>query len=290
MALWYGKKMGKVEDDIVNTQEVKENEQDRRPAAACDLSDKKDKIFSLVMRAGEILLHNGAEIFRVKQTMEIIAKAYGVKSVDVYTISNGIFCTMNVDGCFFSTQIKEIPIDTVHLGRVAEVNNLSRAIVDGKYTMEEAMEELERIAQIPYAPGYSRVLFAGIGSAAFCYLLGGSAYDSVVSFIAGFVMFIFIVFAEKHKFPKVLKILIGSVWVTFVSILLYTLGMGDSLNHIIIGSIICLVPGVAITTAIRDFFNGDYLSGTIHLVDALLVATSISAGVSIMFRVWNLFT
>ena len=281
------KRIGNVEDDIVSIQEEKEL---CNTAIDHILSEKKDMIFDLVMKAGEILLHNGAEIFRVRQTMEIIAKAYGVRTVNVYVISNGIFCTMNIDGYFFSTQIKEVPIDSVHLGRVAEVNNLSRAIVAGRYTMEEAMEELERIENIPYAPNFSRILSAGIGSAAFCYLLGGSAYDSIVSFISGFVLFCFIIFTEKHKFPKVIKIVIGSAWVTFISILLFTLGLGDSLDHIIIGSIICLVPGVALTTSIRDFFNGDYLSGTIHLVDTLLVATSISAGVSVMLKIWNIFT
>jgi uncharacterized membrane protein YjjP (DUF1212 family) len=55
-----------------------------------------------------------------------------------------------------------------------------------------------------------------------------------------------------------------------------------------IGAIICLVPGVAFTTSVRDFFNGDYLSGTIHMVDALLVATSIAVGVGVVVASWNL--
>lgn len=280
------------EIDIKASMEIKEIiDKEKQLCDTIDniLSEKKDMIFDLVMKAGEVLLHNGAEIFRVGQTMEIIAKAYGVKSVNVYAISNGIFCTMNVDGYFFSTQIKEIPIESVHLGRVAAVNNLSRAIVAGKYTMEEAMEELERIASIPDTPNPERIFFAGVGSAAFGYLLGGSPYDSLVSFICGVLLYCFIIAAEKRKFPKVIKIAIGSTWVTFLSLLMFNLGLGDSLDHIIIGSIICLVPGVALTTSIRDIFNGDYLSGTIHLVDTLLVATSISVGVSVMLKIWYLF-
>lgn len=159
----------------------------------------------------------------------------------------------------------------------------------GKYTIDEAMEELERIANIPFAKNRERIFFAGVGSAAFGYLLGGSVYDSLVSFICGLFLYIFIIFAEERKFPKVIKIAIGSAWVTFVAIILFTLGFGDSLDHIIIGAIICLVPGVALTTSIRDIFNGDYLSGTIHLVDTLLVATSISVGVTVMLKLWEVF-
>ncbi len=251
--------------------------------------ERKDMIFNLVMKAGEILLHNGAEIFRVEETMEIIAKAYGVRDVQVYAISNGLFLTINVDGDFFSTKIKQVPIDTVHLARVAEVNNLSRDIVAGKYTMEEAMKELDRIAVIPFEPNINRIFYAAIGSAAFCYLLGGSTFDSLVSFLSGFLLYIFTIYAEKRRLPKVLKIVFGSAGVTLISILMFQFGLGNSLDHIIIGSIMSLVPGVALTTSIRDFFNGDYLSGTIHLVDTLLVATSISVGVSVMLKVWNMF-
>ena len=50
-------------------------------------------------------------------------------------------------------------------------------------------------------------------------------------------------------------------------------------NRVVIGGIIPLVPGVAFSTSIREFFNGDYLSGVIHLIAALLTAVCIALGV-----------
>ena len=35
-------------------------------------------VLELTTRIGEVLLKNGGEIFRVQQTMQIVAKAYGV--------------------------------------------------------------------------------------------------------------------------------------------------------------------------------------------------------------------
>ena len=49
-----------------------------------------------------------------------------------------------------------------------------------------------------------------------------------------------------------------------------------------------LVPGVALTTSIRDFFSGDYLSGSIHLIDALLTAVCIAAGVGVAMKIFIL--
>ena len=55
------------------------------------------------------------------------------------------------------------------------------------------------------------------------------------------------------------------------------------MDKIIIGGLIILVPGMPFTTSIRDFFNGDYLSGTIRLIDALLVAVCMAIGVGIVY-------
>ena len=62
-------------------------------------------------------------------------------------------------------------------------------------------------------------------------------------------------------------------------------GVGTNLDKIIIGGIIPLVPGIALTTGIRDIAGGDYLSGTIRIMDALLVAGSIAVGVGAVFAV-----
>ena len=47
----------------------------------------------------------------------------------------------------------------------------------------------------------------------------------------------------------------------------------------IIGALMVLTPGVALTMGVRDILNGDYLSGSIRLLDALLIAGSIAGGV-----------
>ena len=63
------------------------------------------RILDLCVDAGETLLANGAEIYRVQQTMEIIARSYGARSFHVYVLTNGLFasmarpCGLNENGC-----------------------------------------------------------------------------------------------------------------------------------------------------------------------------------------------
>ena len=60
-----------------------------------------------------------------------------------------------------------------HLDRVAAVNQLSREIEAGMYTVREVAERLECIKRMPGKPKYMQVLASGCGCAAFCYLFGG---------------------------------------------------------------------------------------------------------------------
>ena len=51
---------------------------------------------------------------------------------------------------------------------------------------------------------------------------------------------------------------------------------------LIISSIMLLVPGLAITNAIRDTVSGDYLSGVARATEAFLVAIAIAAGIGVV--------
>ena len=46
-----------------------------------------------------------------------------------------------------------------------------------------------------------------------------------------------------------------------------------------ISAIMTLVPGVTFTTAIRDTLNGDYGAGSARMLEAIVVALAVSAGV-----------
>ena len=52
--------------------------------------------------------------------------------------------------------------------------------------------------------------------------------------------------------------------------------LGIESSHAISGTLMILTPGIAFTMGIRDFVQGDYLSGTIRMIDALLIAASIA--------------
>ena len=70
--------------------------------------------------------------------------------------------------------------------------------------------------------------------------------------------------------------------VSFVSgvaaLLLVKLGLGDQVDKIMIGGIMLLIPGIAMTNSVRDMLIGDVMSGWFRLLNALLIAGAIACG------------
>lgn len=61
-----------------------------------------------------------------------------------------------------------------------------------------------------------------------------------------------------------------------------------NMDIVIVSAIMPIVPGVAITNAIRDTLQGDYLSGCARILEAFLKAASIALGVGIGIAVFEM--
>lgn len=244
----------------------------------------------LSFRMGETLLENGAEISRVQETMERVVQSYQVESFNVYVITNAIFVTGTEAGVEHAAKLKHVPSTSTHLGRICAVNQLSREIAQGEHTVEEASARLEEASRLPYSPLPLAVLSCAVGSAAFSYLFGGSPFDAFVAFFCGVALELYLHFAGRRGMSKFLTNLSASALVTLCGGALFLCGLGHNMDKIIIGSIIRLVPGVALTTSIRDFFHGDYLSGAIRMLDAVLVGGCIAVGVGFVVKLLSTLT
>ena len=233
--------------------------------------------------AGNILLESGAEIFRVEETVLRIAKAYGVQSCNTFVLSSGLFTTAGGPREEYFAQVRHIPLRAVRLDKVELVNQLSREIVEGKHTVEEAYAALQEIANRPKKDKRLRTLACGLGAGSFCYFFGGTIMDCLAALCCGLVLHLYLLLLEGKKLSKITTNVTAAAVSTLCAILACQVGLGQNLNPVIIGSIIPLVPGVSFTNAIRDIADGDYIAGSVRLLDALLIAFCIAGGVGIVY-------
>ncbi|MFI3325826.1 MAG: threonine/serine exporter family protein [Clostridia bacterium] len=242
----------------------------------------------IAFRMGKILLENGAEISRVQETMCKVAKSFNVEDFDVYVLTNGLFANGVYNGKNTGTKFSFVPSFTIHFGRIEAVNQLSREIHRGEVDILEAFERIEKIEKIEYTKLWKKILACALGSACFTYMFGGTIIDSLVAMLCGLCVEAFLNYLGEKQMAKFITNIMASAMVTVISVLAFTFGIGDNLALVITGSIIRLVPGMAMTTSIRDFFSGDYLSGTIRLIDALIIGGSIAVGVGAVISLFSM--
>ncbi len=244
----------------------------------------EEKVLETASLAGHILLENGAEIARVEETMERIARHYGVEAQN-FVLSNGIFTT----GRTGHAKVEFIPFKGAQLERVAAVNQISRDIEAGRYTVDEARERLLAIRASKAKPAWEQVLGSAVGSAGFCVIFGGGLLDAAAAFTVGMLLWLFVVGVSSRWMSKPIGNIVGSALATILCIVFHRIGFGVSLGNMIVGSLIPLIPGVAFTNGIRDIADEDYIAGATRLLDAIMVFFCIAAGVVLTFMAFYMF-
>ena len=242
------------------------------------MSNSKE-ILTLTVEIGDVLLRSGGEIYRVEDTLLHILDAFGIDDFDVYVLSNGIFASANEDKEDACSIIRHVPLGDVHLGKIAAINQLSREICAHECSVEEAWERLDACKALPFQKPLVQKICCGINCACSCSIFGGGPLDSFFALLLGFFLQHLRLKQQEKGSSSFFIAIIGSAFLTASSLILLNLGLPVLQDKIVIGSIVPLLPGIALTTSIRDLFNGDYLSGAIHLLDALLTAMCIAIGV-----------
>ncbi|MBQ5993422.1 MAG: threonine/serine exporter family protein [Bacteroidales bacterium] len=240
--------------------------------------DEQNKIMELAYEAGAILLENGAEISRVDETMRRIAGYYGVDDENFFVLSNGIMATAKG-----FARTKFIPIKGASLDKVVAVNQLSREVSEGKCDLEQLESRLKAIRAMRPKPAWEQIAASAFGSAAFCIIFGGGFADSIAAFVAGLVLWVYMLFVGYRHLSRIAGAITGGLLATLLCGVMFRLGLGTHLSNMIIGAIIPLIPGVPFTNGIRDLAHEDYIAGVTRLLDALLTFFCISMGVALAF-------
>ena len=147
-------------------------------------------------------------------------------------LSSGIFLTAGSEREKDFASVRHIPLSAARLDRVTAVNQLSREIVQGMHTPQEAHRLLLEIQDMPPKPKLHQILASGIGSGCFCFLFGGDPVDSLVAFGAGILLYLYLLLLVRGRLSKIASNITGGALVTLFGILLYQCGIGHHLGEL----------------------------------------------------------
>lgn len=102
------------------------------------------EILTLAVEIGDCMLRNGAEIYRVEDTVVHILSSYEVEEFDVYVLSNGIFASANENKEDACSIVRHVPLGAVNLAKISALNQLARDICDQKISLIDSWDRLEQ--------------------------------------------------------------------------------------------------------------------------------------------------
>ncbi len=245
-----------------------------------------EQLLRVSIAFGQLLLESGAETTRVEQTVSYVLNAYKVEGGSAFATPTGLFVSFDHLGVSYSKTMR-VRKSKIDLDKINRINHLSRNILQEQLTLDDLNQQLSIIKQTQEYPMRLKVV-AGGGVAMFFALLNGVPISvGFYAFFMGCLVSFLNQRMEQFGINFFVKVTLLSSMVAFMALSLEYSGLLIERDPLIIATLLNLVPGVAITNAIRDTIAGDLLSGITRATEATLIAVGLAIGAGFMIIVWH---
>lgn len=234
-------------------------------------------ILAIALDVGAETLRVGGEIHRVEDTVTRICRAYGAETIEVFAITSLITAEVRMPDGSYATRNRRVPTTYNHLARLEALNALSRTICKQPISADEVAARLDAIRRYRPVPEWLCYVGGMLATGGFAVFFGGTLWDGLA---AAAIAFLLTLFARLRplQINSMVKSLISSFAAGILSVLCVTIGFGDNVDKIIIGTIMLEIPGLSFGNALRDLLCGDTLAGTMRFIQAILQALMVALG------------
>ena len=240
-----------------------------------------DGVLSLALDLGKSMVRCGAEINRVEETVVRVCYAYGMKSVDVFSIISMIQATVVDSDNAPHTQVRRIYSSQTDFGRLEKLNAFSRKICSDVPDVEQARQELKLITK--KGKQYSLRVCLGhvVAACSFTLFFGGTWFDAFAAAPIAVIIYFLSAYIKVSGVNRLFFTAFTSAVAGFLSIGFVELGFGHDSDMIMIGNIMLIIPGLKLINSVREMLCGDLMSGLLRLLESIIIAVAIACGFAI---------
>ena len=123
----------------------------------------------------------------------------------------------------------------------------------------------------------------------FAPLFGGGLREVLAAAAVGILLAVIMTIGKRLRISSFILNMICAGGVAAAAMLLKAWYPVLNMDTVIISGIMPLVPGVAITNAIRDTLRGDYISGGARVLEAFVTAAAVAIGAGVGIAAVNVF-
>ena len=241
-------------------------------------------LLELAVELGYGLAVSGAETFRVEESITRVLQTYGI-TPEVFAIPNNLLVSIETEDHNPMTRMRRIGYHGNDLDSVERFSNLSRRICEVHPDPHTALQWLQQVKASRKQYRFSlRLLGSLIGASGYAVFFGGSIMDFAAACLCGMLVGFVNHFFDKKKVNLFFSTMVSSFLMAVLSYCLHNAGLGVNADHVIIGTLMILLPGLLFTNALRDIIYGDTNSGINRIVQVLLIASAVVLGTA---TAWN---
>lgn len=247
-----------------------------------------NNILAVANRTGSLMLKCGAEIFRVEDTIRRILLAIpNVDEVHVYVVPSSIFLSMLFEGRPY-TYLYRVSSPSINLNKIALLNDFSRNFVSEKNT--DYPLALKKLDEIENTVVYSKLfhsLSCGFACGVFALMFNGNLLDAMFASLSGFLLITMVKKLGQNNINFFLTDFVGALFAGLYANIIALFLPQINIDTVIIGPLMLLVPGIALTNSIRDTMSGDFISGLSKLSEVVFASLAVALGVLIALKIFN---
>ncbi|WP_240151397.1 threonine/serine ThrE exporter family protein [Luteibacter jiangsuensis] len=178
------------------------------------------------------------------------------------------------------TQVMRLPPGDVNLARLCEADRIADAVIDGQMELREGFHLLRKLG----APDTFRAQLGVIASYGLCaasvvaLLLHSAWPDLVTAGVIGVVIGLITVASASRPQLSAASEAISAMVATAIATVVSAYIVPLALKSVILGSLIVLLPGMALTTAVREISSQHLVSGVARMGGAIATLLKLTFG------------
>lgn len=184
------------------------------------------------------------------------------------------------DGLAEMTQVVRLPPGSVDLRRLCQVDQIADRVIDGSLDLAAGRACLREFARPSRSPSQDTWLVASYavsaGSVAAILHTGwiGVATSAVIGTLIGLISLLSLDRPNLAAASDAVSALIATVIATLVAVYVTPI----ALRSVVIASLIVLMPGLTLTTAVRELSSQHLISGTARMMGAIATLLKLAFG------------
>jgi uncharacterized membrane protein YjjP (DUF1212 family) len=225
-----------------------------------------------IIRLGKALHKLGSTAYRLEDNLLSIAKFLDLRASFIITPTALTFILSDDEDDQQYNHLVRVSPGDIDLGSLARIDELVDELVNGERTLEEAIKRLAEVKDKPAPYGTLLSFFAfGASSGAFAMLMHTSWHDVFWSALLGWVIFAFVLWAERSRRMTELLEPICALVASLAASLISIYDPSINIPMVILSSIIVFIPGLSLTVGLSELAARHLMSGTARIMDGIMM-------------------